>query len=128
MISISGVISQSFRDRLIQKAEFALETIEHVPLNHARRFVQFLRIVRLPYRPLLDKCNKVFLQKMSQLDSEQLSIILGLYQSLQYNNTEFRIVAKQKLMEMMDDCNSPLSFTRLFVALAPMAGPETKEQ
>ncbi|KAJ6660729.1 hypothetical protein lerEdw1_017355 [Lerista edwardsae] len=128
MISISGIISQSFRDRLIQKAEFALETLEHVPLNHARRFVQFLRNVRLPYRPLLDKCNKVFLQNTSQLDSEQLAIILGLYQSLQYNNTEFRIVAKQKLMEMMDDCNNPLTFTRLFVALAPMAGPEAKEQ
>ncbi|XP_053120983.1 FAST kinase domain-containing protein 1, mitochondrial isoform X2 [Hemicordylus capensis] len=128
MITISGVISQSFRDRLIQKAEFVLETMELIPLNHARRFVQFLRNIKLSHHPLLDKCNKVFLQNASLLDIEQLAIILGLYQSLQFNNTEFRLVAKQKLMEIMDDCSNPVSFTKLFVLLAPMAGPEVRER
>ncbi|XP_062820826.1 FAST kinase domain-containing protein 1, mitochondrial [Anolis carolinensis] len=128
MISISSVISQNFRDQLIQKAEFALETMEFVPMNHVRRFVQFLRNVKLPHRPLLYKCNKVFIQNANYLDVEHLAIILGLYQSLQFNNTEFRLIAKQRLTEMMDDCNNPLIFTRLFASLGPMAAPEVREQ
>ncbi|XP_061464539.1 FAST kinase domain-containing protein 1, mitochondrial isoform X2 [Rhineura floridana] len=128
MVRISEVISQNFRDRLIQKAQFVLETTELVPLNHARRFVQFLRNVRLQHRPLLDKCNKVFLQNLDQIDLGHLIIILEHYHSLQFNNSEFRLAAKQKLMEMMDDCNNPLSFSRLFVVLSRIAGPEIRKQ
>ncbi|XP_077686208.1 FAST kinase domain-containing protein 1, mitochondrial isoform X3 [Eretmochelys imbricata] len=128
MINISGVISQSFRERLIQKAELLLETVNFIHFNHARRMVQFLRNVRLTYRPLLEKCNKVFLENPSQLDLENISLILGLYQSLQFNNTEFRLVVKQKLTETIDDCNNPMSFTKLFGALGPMAGPEVRER
>ncbi|XP_043381235.1 FAST kinase domain-containing protein 1, mitochondrial isoform X3 [Chelonia mydas] len=128
MINISGVISQSFRERLIQKAELLLETVNFIHFNHARRMVQFLRNVRLTYRPLLEKCNKVFLENPSQLDLENISLILGLYQSLQFNNTEFRLVIKQKLTETIDDCNNPVSFTKLFAALGPMAGPEVRER
>nr|XP_048725945.1 FAST kinase domain-containing protein 1, mitochondrial-like [Caretta caretta] len=128
MINISGVISQSFRERLIQKAELLLETVNFIHFNHARRMVQFLRNVRRTYRPLLEKCNKVFLENPSQLDLENISLILGLYQSLQFNNTEFRLVIKQKLTETIDDCNNPMSFTKLFAALGPMAGPEVRER
>ncbi|KAL8183434.1 UNVERIFIED_CONTAM: hypothetical protein K2H54_041135 [Gekko kuhli] len=128
MISISGVISQSFRDRLIQKAECLLDTVDPIPLNHARRFVHFLRNVKFCHRPLLHKCNKVFLQNVNQLDVDNLGIILGFYQFLQFNNTDFQLVVKQKLTEMMDDCTSPSKFTRLFGALAPMAEPEVREQ
>ncbi|XP_038278258.1 FAST kinase domain-containing protein 1, mitochondrial isoform X3 [Dermochelys coriacea] len=128
MINISGVISQSFRERLIQKAELLLETVNFIHFNHARRMVQFLRNVRLTHRPLLEKCNKVFLENPSQLDLENISLILGLYQSLQFNNTEFRLVIKQKLTETIDDCNNPVSFTKLFAALGPMAGPEVQER
>ncbi|XP_060113413.1 FAST kinase domain-containing protein 1, mitochondrial [Heteronotia binoei] len=128
MVSISGVISQSFRDRLIQKAEFLLETMDPIPVNHARRFVQFLQHIKFRHRPLLQKCNKVFLQNANQLDVDNIYIILGLYQLLQFHNTEFRLTAKQKLTEMMDDCTSPAGFTRLFAALAPVAGPKVREQ
>ncbi|KAG6940078.1 FAST kinase domains 1 [Chelydra serpentina] len=128
MISISGVISQSFQERLIQKAELLLETVNFIHFNHARRIVQFLRNVRLTYRPLLEKCNKVFLENHSKLDVDNISLILGLYQSLQFNNTEFRLVIKQKLTESIDDCNNTVSFTKLFAALGPMAGPEVRER
>ncbi|XP_077175900.1 FAST kinase domain-containing protein 1, mitochondrial isoform X3 [Paroedura picta] len=40
MVSISHVISHSFRDRLIQKAEFLLDTVDSIPLNHARRLME----------------------------------------------------------------------------------------
>uniref|UniRef100_A0ACB8G159 Uncharacterized protein n=1 Tax=Sphaerodactylus townsendi TaxID=933632 RepID=A0ACB8G159_9SAUR len=128
MISISGVISQSFRDRLVHKAEVLLDTTDPTPLNHTRRLIQFLRNVKLCHRPLLHKCNKALLQNMNQLDIDNMALILGFYQSLQFNNTEFRLVAKQKLTEMMDDCTGPSRFARLFAALAPMAGQDVREQ
>ncbi|XP_077175899.1 FAST kinase domain-containing protein 1, mitochondrial isoform X2 [Paroedura picta] len=128
MVSISHVISHSFRDRLIQKAEFLLDTVDSIPLNHARRFIHFLCNVKFCHRPLLHKCNKVFLRNVNQLDVDSIGIILGIYQLLQFNNTEFRLAAKQKLTEIMDDCTSFSKFTRLFIALAPMAGPEVRER
>ncbi|XP_075789686.1 FAST kinase domain-containing protein 1, mitochondrial isoform X2 [Pelodiscus sinensis] len=128
MVSISSVTSHSFQKRLIKKAEVLLETANVIHFNHARRMVQFLRNIRQTYRPLLEKCNKVFLDNPSQLDLDNISILLGLYQSLQFNNTEFRIVIKQKLTEIIDDCNNPVSFAKLFAALGPMAGPEVKER
>ncbi|XP_053900355.1 FAST kinase domain-containing protein 1, mitochondrial isoform X2 [Malaclemys terrapin pileata] len=128
MVSISGVISQSFQEQLIQKAELLLETENCFHFNHARRMVQFLRNVRLTHRPLLEKCNKIFLKNLSQLDLESISHILTLYQTLQFNNTEFRLVIKQKLTETIDDCINPVSFTKLFAALGPLAGPEVRER
>nr|XP_005290470.1 FAST kinase domain-containing protein 1, mitochondrial isoform X1 [Chrysemys picta bellii]XP_008176640.1 FAST kinase domain-containing protein 1, mitochondrial isoform X1 [Chrysemys picta bellii]XP_008176641.1 FAST kinase domain-containing protein 1, mitochondrial isoform X1 [Chrysemys picta bellii]XP_023970587.1 FAST kinase domain-containing protein 1, mitochondrial isoform X1 [Chrysemys picta bellii]XP_023970589.1 FAST kinase domain-containing protein 1, mitochondrial isoform X1 [Chrysemys len=128
MVSISGVISQSFQEQLIQKAELLLETENCFHFNHARKMVHFLRNVRLTHRPLLDKCNKIFLKNLRQLDLESISHILTLYQTLQFNNTEFRLVVKQKLTETIDDCINPVSFTKLFAALGPMAGPEVRER
>lgn len=128
MVSISAVISQNFRDRLIQKAEFLLDTVDPISLNEARRFVHFLRNLKFCHRPLLHKCNKVFLQNVNQMDVDSMGLILGFYHVLQFSNTEFKLAAKQKLTEMMDDCTSPSKFTRLFAAVAPMAGPEAGEQ
>ncbi|XP_043931427.1 FAST kinase domain-containing protein 1, mitochondrial [Protopterus annectens] len=128
MISISALTSAHLRDRLIQKAEFLLETMASVRYNDARRVVQFLRNVRFGFRPLLEKCNKIFLQSINKMDAETFSIILGLYQSLQFNNCEFRLAAKQRLIDIMDTCTDPNSFTRLFAALGPMASQDTKER
>uniref|UniRef100_A0A8D2LV35 FAST kinase domains 1 n=1 Tax=Varanus komodoensis TaxID=61221 RepID=A0A8D2LV35_VARKO len=128
MSSISSVISKNLQNRLMQKAEGALENIELVSSDHAMHFVQFLRNIKLQHHPLLDKCNRVFLRDAKQLDVEELSTILQLYHSLRFNNSAFRLVAKQRLMAIMDECNNPLSFTQLFAALAPMAGPAVREQ
>uniref|UniRef100_A0A6J0T974 FAST kinase domain-containing protein 1, mitochondrial isoform X1 n=1 Tax=Pogona vitticeps TaxID=103695 RepID=A0A6J0T974_9SAUR len=128
MVNISSVISLNLRDRLIQKAMFLLEIHGIVHLNHARRFVQFLCNVRLLHRPLLDKCNKVFLQNADKLHVNDIVIILQLYQSLQFTSTEFKLIVKQKMMEQMNDCYDPVSFTKLFESFAPIAGPEVREQ
>ncbi|XP_069472265.1 FAST kinase domain-containing protein 1, mitochondrial isoform X2 [Ambystoma mexicanum] len=131
MISLSAVISQQFRDKLIEKAESLMATVDlldPVRLNDPRRIVQFLRNVKYTYRPLLDKCNAIFIRNISQLDVENISILLGLYQSLQFSNFEFRMLAKQRLTDMMDICTDLVSFIKLFAALAPMAGPEVREK
>ncbi|XP_034642026.1 FAST kinase domain-containing protein 1, mitochondrial isoform X2 [Trachemys scripta elegans] len=128
MVSISGVISQSFQEQLIKKAELLLETKDCFHFNHARKMVCFLRNVRLTHRPLLEKCNKIFLKNLSQLDLESMCHILTLYQTLQFKNTEFQLVIRQKLTETIDDCINLVSFTKLFAALGPMAGPEVRER
>uniref|UniRef100_H3AWS1 FAST kinase domains 1 n=1 Tax=Latimeria chalumnae TaxID=7897 RepID=H3AWS1_LATCH len=127
MVSISAVISPHLQDRLIEKAESLLEVMDPAQYNSPRRITQFLRNVKYSHRPLLEKCNKVFLQNIKELDAENFSIILGLYQSLQFNNCEFRLAAKKRLTQMVDSCTDPVSFTRLFAALGPMAGLETRE-
>ncbi|PKU49429.1 fast kinase domain-containing protein 1 [Limosa lapponica baueri] len=128
MISISDVISQSFRDRLLHKAEQLLEEKDEVHFNYAKRILQFLQNVKLTYHPLVEKCNKIFLKSASRLDIHSISFIFGLYEQLGFDSAEFRLVAKQLLSETIDDYYDPETFAKLFFALGPMAGSKVKER
>ncbi|OPJ80027.1 FAST kinase domain-containing protein 1 [Patagioenas fasciata monilis] len=128
MISISDVISQNFRDRLLQKAEQLLEDKHEVHFNYAKRILQFLQNIKLRYHPLLEKCNKIFLKSASHLDIHSISLIFGLYEQLGFDNAEFRLVAKQLLSETIDDCYDPETFAKLFSTLGPIAGSNVRER
>uniref|UniRef100_A0A8C0FJB9 FAST kinase domains 1 n=1 Tax=Bubo bubo TaxID=30461 RepID=A0A8C0FJB9_BUBBB len=127
MISISDVISQSFRDRLLQKAGQLLEEKEF-HFNYAKRILQFLQNVKLRYHPLLERCNKIFLKDTSRLDVHSISLIFGLYEQLGFDSAEFRLVAKQLLSEAIDDYYDPETFAKLFFTLAPLAGSTVRER
>ncbi|XP_010565475.1 FAST kinase domain-containing protein 1, mitochondrial isoform X1 [Haliaeetus albicilla] len=128
MISISDVISQRFRDRLLHKAGQLLEEKDEVHFNYAKRILQFLQNVKLRYHPLLEKCNKIFLKSASHLDIHSISLILGLYEQLGFDNAEFRLVAKQLLSENIDVYYDPETFAKLFFILGPMAGSKVRER
>ncbi|XP_009994603.1 PREDICTED: FAST kinase domain-containing protein 1 [Chaetura pelagica] len=128
MISISDVISQSFRDRLLHKAEQILKENYEVHFNYAKRILQFLQNVKVRHYPLIEKCNKVFLKSASHLDVHSISHIFGLYEQLGFDNAEFRLVAKQLLSETIDDYYDPESFAKLFFTLGPMAGSKVRER
>ncbi|KAM9380589.1 FAST kinase domain-containing protein 1, mitochondrial [Phaethornis superciliosus] len=121
MISISDVISQSFRDRLLHKAEQLLEENGEVHYNYAKRILQFLQNFKLRYHPLVEKCNKIFLKSASHLDIHTISLIFGLCEQLGFDNAEFRLVTKQLLSETIDDYDDPETFAKLFFALGPVA-------
>ncbi|XP_056285085.1 FAST kinase domain-containing protein 1, mitochondrial [Pseudoliparis swirei] len=127
MICVSSLVSPRLRDALIIRADHLLETMDPSNYNNPRRVVQFLRNVKHSYRPLLEKCNRIILRNIPRLDAENIGIILGLYQSLQFNNCDFRLAVKQRLTELIDSSIDPFSFTKLFVALVPMASQELKD-
>ncbi|NXQ37310.1 FAKD1 protein, partial [Alaudala cheleensis] len=128
MISISEVITESFRDRLLHKAEQLLEEKNEVHFNYARRILQFLQNVKLKYHPLLEKCNGIFLASASHLDIRTITHIFGLYEQLGFHSAEFCLIAKQLLSEAVDDCYDPETFAKLFFCLGPMAGSEVRER
>ncbi|XP_061860394.1 FAST kinase domain-containing protein 1, mitochondrial isoform X2 [Colius striatus] len=128
MISISDVISQSFRDRLLHKAGQLMEGSDEVHFNYAKRVLQFLQNVKLRYHPLLEKCNKIFLRNVSCLDIHSISHIFGLYEQLGFDNAEFRLVVKQLLSATLDDYDDPDTFAKLFFTLGPMAGSQVRER
>lgn len=128
MISVSYLVSTRLRDALLHKVDDLLDTMDASNYNNPRRVVQFMRNIKHNQRPLLEKCNKILLYNVPRLDAENIGIIMGLYQCLQFNNYDFRIAVKQRLTELVETSTEPFSFTKLFVALSPMAGPETREQ
>ncbi|KAK2839772.1 hypothetical protein Q5P01_013512 [Channa striata] len=127
MISISSLVSPRLRDALISRAEHLLDSMDPSHYNNPRRVVQFLRNMKYSHRPLLEKCNQIILRNIPRMDADNIGIIMGLYQSLQFNNCNFKVAAKQRLTELINSSTDPFSFTKLFVALAPMASPETRE-
>ncbi|NXG16257.1 FAKD1 protein, partial [Grallaria varia] len=128
MISISDIISQSFRDRLLHKAEQLLEEENEGHFNYAKRMLQFLQNVKLKHHPLLEKCNRIFLKSASRLDIHTINNIFGLYEQLGFDNAEFRLVAEELLSKTIDDYYEPETFAKLFFALGPMAGSKVRER
>ncbi|KAM8856500.1 FAST kinase domain-containing protein 1, mitochondrial isoform 2-T2 [Spinachia spinachia] len=128
MNSVSYLASPLLRDALISRAEHLLENANPFHYNNPRRVVQFLRNTKHSHRPLLEKCNKLILHNISNLDVKNISIITGLYQSLQFNNCDFRLAVKQRLTELIDSSTDHFSFTMLFVTLAPMASQEIRDR
>ena len=127
MISVSSLVSPRLRDTLISRADDLLDAQGDSQVNNPRRVVQFMRNIKHIHRPLLEKCNRILVQSVCRLDAEYISIIMGLYQSLQFNNCDFRLAVKQRLLELIDSSTDPLAFTKLFVCLSPMASPEIRE-
>ncbi|CAB1435027.1 unnamed protein product [Pleuronectes platessa] len=127
MISTSSLVSTRLRDAFVSKADELLDTMDPSNYNNPRRVVQFLRNMKYSHRPLLEKCNQILLSSIPRLDAENISIIMGLYQALQFNNCDFRLAVKQRLVELIDSSTDPFSFSKLFVALTPMASPEIRE-
>ncbi|XP_057708932.1 FAST kinase domain-containing protein 1, mitochondrial [Corythoichthys intestinalis] len=127
LISISSLVSPRLRDALVSRADVLLGVMDQSHYNNMRRVVQFLRNIKYGHRPLLEKCNQILLHNIPRLNAENISIFLGLYQSLQFNNCDFRLAVKQRLMELIDSSTDPFSFTKLFAALAPMASQESRD-
>ncbi|KAM8750058.1 FAST kinase domain-containing protein 1, mitochondrial [Acanthopagrus schlegelii] len=128
MLGVSSLASPRLRDALINRADLLLDSTDASNYNTPRRVVQFLRNIKQSRRPLLEKCNNILLCNIPTLDAENIGIIMGLYQSLQFNNCDFRLAVKQRLTELLDSSNDPVSFTRLFFCLAPMASQEIRER
>lgn len=128
MISVSSLMSLRLRDALINRVDQLLDTMDPSSYNSVRRVVQFMRNVKHAHQPLLEKCNKILLCNIARMDVDDISIILGMYQALAFNDCDFRLAAKQRLTELIDSSTDPLSFTRLFVALGPMARAEIRER
>ncbi|XP_056145440.1 FAST kinase domain-containing protein 1, mitochondrial [Lampris incognitus] len=128
MISVSSLVSPRLRDALISKVDQLLDTMDPAKYNNARRVVQFLRNIKCHHRPLLEKCNQIILQSVPNLDAEHIGIIAGLYQSLQFNNCDFRLAVKHRLIELIELSTDPSSFTKVFVVLGPMANAEIRER
>uniref|UniRef100_A0A3P9I778 FAST kinase domains 1 n=1 Tax=Oryzias latipes TaxID=8090 RepID=A0A3P9I778_ORYLA len=77
MINVSSLVSPRLRDALILRADHLLNTIDPSNCNTPRRVVQFLRNIKFVHRPLLEKCNQIFLRNIPRMDAEYISIILG---------------------------------------------------
>lgn len=128
MVSISFLTSQRFQEQLVKKTELLFDTIDSSQVNIARRIVQFLKNIKYSHYPLLERCNKVFLSNVNDLDLDFISKIFSLYHSLQFHSFEFILITKKRLTEMIPLFDQPAAFVKLFVALAPVAGPEEKKQ
>ncbi|XP_050975201.1 FAST kinase domain-containing protein 1, mitochondrial isoform X2 [Labeo rohita] len=127
MNSIFALVSPQLRDELFKKADSLLDKMNPLHFNNPRRVVQFIRNVKEIHRPLLEKCNQLLLQNVSRMDVEHISIILGLYHSMQYNNCDFRLAVRQRLLELVDTSTDPATFTKLFASLGPITGQDVRE-
>uniref|UniRef100_A0A8P4KHJ2 FAST kinase domains 1 n=1 Tax=Dicentrarchus labrax TaxID=13489 RepID=A0A8P4KHJ2_DICLA len=126
MISVAQLASPRLQDALIIKADQFLDSASS--FNDSRRVVQFLRSIRKVHRPLLEKCNKIILHNIHTMGVDDISIIAGMYLFLQISTFDFKLAIKKRLVELIDSCNDPVSFTKLFVSLAPIANEEMIER
>ncbi|KAL1785491.1 hypothetical protein HispidOSU_003605 [Sigmodon hispidus] len=129
MVSISSLVSHGFQERLVNKTELLFDTVYSSKVNTARRILLFLRNVKYSYYPLIEKCHRVFVSNMNDLDLDSIIRIFSLFQSLQFHSFEFTEEARRRLVEMIPWFSGhPASFVRLFGILGPVAEPEIRKQ
>lgn len=128
MTSTSFLVSPRLRDALISRADDLIDINNCVDFSDPRRVVQFLRHLQHVDIPMLEKCNKIFMQNVAFMSTTYINMILEFYKSLQFHNSEFNLAAKQRLIELIDSSTDPFSFFQLFCALAPMGNPKLRER
>ncbi|XP_072541166.1 FAST kinase domain-containing protein 1, mitochondrial isoform X2 [Salminus brasiliensis] len=128
MTNISHLMSPRLCDALLERASILLDTIEPYSYNSPRRIVQFLRNIKYTHHPLLEKCKLIILKNMPYMDVETISMIMGLYHTVQYSSCELSLAARQRLMELMDSCTDPVSFTKLINTLYTLGDQRTRRE
>ncbi|XP_062390889.1 FAST kinase domain-containing protein 1, mitochondrial isoform X2 [Sardina pilchardus] len=128
MSTVSALASPRLQDALSKKASILLDSMDVNQYNNPRRVVQFMRYSKHMDRELLEKCNRLLLLNVERMHVQDLFLISGLYQGLQFNNCDFRLASRQRLLELVDASSDPLSFAKLFALLGPMADQETRER
>ncbi|XP_035507200.2 FAST kinase domain-containing protein 1, mitochondrial [Scophthalmus maximus] len=123
----SSLVSPRLQDALISRVYDLLDTMDPSNYNTPRRVVKFMLNTKCSHPPLLEKCNQIFLLNLSRMDAVHIKSIMEIYQSLQFNNNDFRLAVRKRLIELIDSSTDPYSYTKLFVALAPMANLEIRE-
>lgn len=121
------MVSPRLQDALISRVYDLLDTMDPSNYNTPRRVVKFMLNTKCSHPPLLEKCNQIFLLNLSRMDAVHIKSIMEIYQSLQFNNNDFRLAVRKRLIELIDSSTDPYSYTKLFVALAPMANLEIRE-
>ncbi|XP_075036795.1 FAST kinase domain-containing protein 1, mitochondrial [Mixophyes fleayi] len=128
LTSLNSVSSPDLQERLIQKTETLIEQFNASNFRHARRVMDFFPKYKYSCASLLEKCDHFFKQNIHAFDKEHLCSISAIYQNLHFYNTDFLVMAKAKLMAMVDQCDNATSFAKLFVALSRMASQETNKR
>lgn len=107
---------------------FYIKYVYILTIDSSVKQVQFMRNSKHTHRPLLEKCNRLLLLNVPKMSAEDISIITGLYQTLQFNNCDFRLASRQRLLELIDSSTDPVVFTKLFATLGPMASQDSRER
>ncbi|XP_063069648.1 FAST kinase domain-containing protein 1, mitochondrial [Engraulis encrasicolus] len=140
MISVATLASPQLRDALIGKADVLLDSMDDSKYNNPRRVVQFMRNCKHADRGLLEKCNRLLVRNLPAMRIEDISMVTGLYQTLQFNKCDFRLGSRERLLELLDNDaaehthahththTEPAVFTKLFATLAPMASTHTRDR
>ncbi|XP_066431991.1 FAST kinase domain-containing protein 1, mitochondrial isoform X1 [Eleutherodactylus coqui] len=120
LASLQAVSSPRLQERLIRKIESSMHNFDVSGIQHAFRVIRIFYQYKFTYVSLLEKYDNFFKQNIDAMDAINLASITSEFQQLQLNNSVFPLIAKPRLIEMVDTCNDPSTFIHLFTALSRM--------
>ncbi|XP_044158470.1 FAST kinase domain-containing protein 1, mitochondrial-like [Bufo gargarizans] len=127
LVCLQSVSSPNLQERLVEKTESVIQKFELSDVRHAFRVMRLFYKYKFTYVSLLEKYDNVFKQHIGAMDAKDLSSIAGVYKHLRLNNTDFPVMAKPRLVEMMKMCNDPETFVDLFDALSRMVSHHMRD-
>ncbi|KAM9851247.1 FAST kinase domain-containing protein 1, mitochondrial [Aulostomus maculatus] len=126
MVCVSFLVSPRLRDALISKADHLLDSEVPCKYKDAQRIMQFLYKTRHNHWPLWQKCSQILLRDIPKMDARILGLNMEVWHRLNLMNFDLNLAAKQRLTELIDSSTDPVSFTNLFISLAPLTSPEIR--
>ncbi|XP_056391120.1 FAST kinase domain-containing protein 1, mitochondrial-like isoform X2 [Hyla sarda] len=120
LVCLQAASSPILQERLMEKTESVLHTLDLSGVRHAFRVMRLFYKYKFTYVSLLEKYDKFFKECIDTMDAKNLSSLTSLYQHLRLKESDFPMMAKPRLVEMMKTCDDPETFVDLFDALSRM--------
>ncbi|KAM4024089.1 LOW QUALITY PROTEIN: FAST kinase domain-containing protein 1, mitochondrial-like [Anomaloglossus baeobatrachus] len=128
LVCLQAVSSPNLQERLIQKTESIIHKLDVSSIRHAFRVLRLFYKYKFTYVSLLEKYDDFFKQNIRTMDAKNLCNITGTYHHLRLNGSDFPVLAKLRLVEMIKTCHDPETFTDLFDALSRMSTDPVRDR
>ncbi|XP_075685524.1 FAST kinase domain-containing protein 1, mitochondrial-like [Rhinoderma darwinii] len=128
LVCLQAVSSPMLQERLILRTESVIQRFDLSGIRHAFRVMRLFYKYKFTYVSLLDKYGTFFKQNIGTMDGKSLSNITGAYQHLRLTDSDFPMMAKPRLVKMIETCNDPETFAELFDALSKVSSPHIRDR
>ncbi|XP_073503093.1 FAST kinase domain-containing protein 1, mitochondrial-like [Phyllobates terribilis] len=128
LVCLQAVSSLSLQERLIEKTESVMDRLDPSAIRHAFRVLRLFYKYKFTYVSLLEKYDNYFKQNIGTMDAKNLCNITGMYHQLRLNGSDFPVMAKPRLVEMIMTCDDPETFADLFDALSRMSSDPIRDR
>lgn len=113
--------------RLVRKTDSLLEKLNASHLNNILQLMEVIWVKGSNY-PLMIKCDRLLDKYVGASDLPTIYSILRTYTFMRFFRCEYAVAVNAKLIEDIDRCDHPDSFSNLYATVVPSVSFKMRER